>query len=96
MKTLKATVSVEGSGDLRDRRGRVIAIEAAAQGLCEFVGEGPDDGVAMLLIAAAHIYAVHADKPLRNTIEEMQALIVKAIAVAEKFFDEPRDSGRRH
>jgi hypothetical protein len=69
-----------------DPRTRVLAIEAAAQALCEAVGEDPAEATMMLLTAAVHITMKSSDKPINEITLLLAECLGNAIIAADGFF----------
>lgn len=69
-----------------DPRGRVLAIEAACQAICEDLNEDAAEGTMMLLTAAVHIAMKHSKKSVKEMAPIMAECLGNAIVAADDFF----------
>lgn len=69
-----------------DPRERVLAIEAAAQAICETVGEDAADGTMALLTAAVHVHMRHSGKSAKDSLEKLAYCLGCATVAADDWF----------
>lgn len=83
--------------NLKEPQGRVLAVEQAAQAICELAGVGPDDGAMMCMTAAVHIAMRHSGKTAEDLLDNLAEVLGCAVVVADAFFPaKPSSDGTWH
>jgi hypothetical protein len=75
----------KGDGNLSHPRERVIALESAAQAICQFANTDPADGTMLLLTAAVHLAKRHAAPETDITVVLAESLGYAFVAASDFF-----------